>query len=217
MEPIRWIASLVVPALAGFVGVITGAWLTARRENRQRKLQFITDQLRLFYSPMLGIRSEIQTRSELRTTIHSAADSAWRELCERTQQAGPEALQELTSKRAAEFTTIIDYDNQKWREELLPAYEKMVTIFRENLWLADPETRTYFGELLRFVDVWRRWLARALPREVLMKLDHGEAALQPFYEHLQHMHDQLRRQLAQGGGEQKRRSLAHSVAKVENT
>lgn len=108
------------------------------------------------------------------------------------------ALQEMAEERRDEFAKIIDYDNRKLREDLLPAYRQMIEVFRKNIWLADPDTRTYFGGLLEFVDIWDRWLERSLPPEVLEQLKHSEATLHPFYEHLQLRHDELRSLLAQG-------------------
>ena len=89
-----------------------GAWLSGRREIRQRRLSFIEKQISEFYSPLLGIRSEIRMRSELRVKIHSTADIEWRKLCEKNQKFGVEALQKLTDERGKEFTEIVEYDNR---------------------------------------------------------------------------------------------------------
>lgn len=172
-----------------------GAWLSGRRETRQRKLSFIEKQLHDFYSPLLGIRNEIHMRSQLRVRIHNTADAEWRRLCEEKSEIGVEALQELTDKRGREFTEIIEYNNRQLKEALIPAYRKMVSLFRDNMWLAEPETKTYFESLLEFVELWERWLARSLPPEVIQALEHGEESLYPFYDHLQSKHDELREKL----------------------
>ena len=198
IELLRWVTSVAVPALAGLAGVSLGAWLTGRREMRQRRHQFISDQLRHFYSPLLGIRSEIKMRSDLRLRISHAADSEWRALCEFMEPAGPEALRDLTERRSTEFERIIEYDNQQLAEKLIPAYKQMVVIFRENMWLAETETRAHFGKLIEFVEIWERWLARSLPAEVLQRLQHSEEQLHPLYAHLQQKHDELRNRLATG-------------------
>ena len=56
-------------AIWGLVGIAAGAFLTAvltsRRERRQRHLEFIGAQLDQFYSPLLGLRSEIAVHSAL--------------------------------------------------------------------------------------------------------------------------------------------------------
>ena len=85
-----------------------------------------------------------------------------------------ESLDELTREQEAKFTKIIDWDNTKLQEELLPAYRQMLDLFRENYWLAKPETRDHYPTLVEFVEVWNRWLDDALPREVLERLEHSK-------------------------------------------
>ncbi len=186
-------------ALSGLAGVVIGAWLTQRRERVQRRHDFVAKQLRDFYSRLLGLRNEIRTRSELRVRVHEAADSTWRQLCaEARDRGGPDELQRLTDDRRSEFDNVTEYDNRQLEDYLLPMYRQMVTIFRENLWLAEADTRTHFGKLLDFVELWDRWLAKAVPSEVMEALGHGEESLHPFYQHLQDTHDELRAKLARG-------------------
>lgn len=119
-------------------------------------------------------------------------------MCEEKRKIGVEALQKLTDKRGKEFMEIIEYDNRQLAEELIPAYRRMVNIFRDNMWLADTGTKSYFVTLLEFVELWERWLVKSLPLEVLQALEHGEKSLHPFYEHLQNKHDELRKKLEKG-------------------
>jgi len=198
LELARWGISIGVPAASGLGGVMLGAWLSGRRETRQRQLVFVERQLRKFYSPLLGIRSEIRMRSELRVRVQNAADTEWRRLCEEKRQIGVDALQKLTYERGKEFTKIIEYDNRQLEEDLIPAYRNMVKLFRGNMWLAEPETKEYFKILLEFVELWERWLAKTLPREVIKALEHGEESLHPFYDHLQSKHDESREKLKRG-------------------
>src|SRR3990167_940518 len=102
---ITWVVSIAVPALAGLVGVVIGAWLTGRRERRQRRLAFVETQLRDFYSPMLGLRNEIRMRSELRVQLHETADAVWRELCAQARERGVEDLGDLSATRGDRKST----------------------------------------------------------------------------------------------------------------
>ena len=194
----RWGMSVAVPALSGLVGILIGARLTSRRERGQRRHEFISRQLRELYSPLLGLRNEIRMRSEFRVKVHDAANSAWQEECERVRPMGFEALDRFSKERFPEFGRILDYDSQRLSEDLVPLYRQMLKILRDNLWLAEPETRNHFRQLLEFVDVWDRSLAGALPHEVLAKLGHREMQLSPFYSHIQEVHDRLRWQLTSG-------------------
>lgn len=197
----RWVElaiSIVIPSASGVGGVMLGAWLSGRRENRQRQLAFVEQQLRDFFSPMLGIRSEIRTRRELQVKLQQAADTQWRKLCEEKRQIGLDAIQKMADERREPFTAIIEYDNRQLAKEVIPAYRRMVGLFRDNLWLAEHETKDYFGLLFEFVELWERWLADTIPPEVMRSLEHSEESLLPFYEHLEHKHAELRAKLERG-------------------
>lgn len=198
IEIARWAISIGVPALSGLAGVVIGAWLTGRRETRQRRLAFVEKQLKDFYSPLLGLRKEIRARSELRERVFDAADAAWRQLCAQASEVSVETLQQLSRTRGPEFNGLIEYDNRQLQEDLLPAYRQMAKLFRENLWLADSDTREHYVKLLEFVELWERWMAKAIPAEVIQGLGHSEENLRELYEHLQQRHDALRGKLESG-------------------
>jgi len=82
-------------------------------------------------------------------------------------------------------------ENATLRKILMPRYHEMVSVFREKMWLAEPETRAYFPALVEFVDVWDKILAER-PASVAPAIGHTEKNLKPFYVHLEKMHDQLR-------------------------
>lgn len=177
---------------------ISGAasWFAARRERTQRKHAFIEKQLSEFYSPLLGLRAEVKAHGELRVRLQNEAGEAWRVLSEAVAP-GPEAIA-LTEQRFPEFQALIEYDNKKLVERLLPCYRKMLDLFRDKLWLAEEETRKHYLTLIEFVDVWDRWIAKSLPAEVIGRIEHGEEKLHPFYEHTQEQHDKLRALIAKG-------------------
>lgn len=196
---IQWAISIAVPALAAFFGVIVGAWLTSRRERGARSLFFLEKQLTDFYSPMVGIRNQIRMLSELRLKISQSADRNWRKLCDEAREdGGAKVLRERTEERKEAFEAIINYNNQQLTESLIPSYQRMIEVFRENYYLAEPATKAYFKDLLEFVNLWDRWLKKAIPREVLEDLDHGEEILLPFYAHIEEMHNNLRLKLKEG-------------------
>src|SRR5712691_2577841 len=189
-----------LPAITALLGAVIGAgagsWFASHRERTQRKHAFIEKQLSEFYSPMLGLRAEVKALSELRVKLQNEAAAAWRDLCAGVAP-GAEA-QALTERRFPEFQALIEHDNKKLTERLLPAYRKMLALFRDNLWLAEEETRKHYSTLIEFVDVWDRWLEKSLPAEIIDRIEHGEDKLHPFYEHLQQQHDKLRALIARG-------------------
>lgn len=188
-----WLAPLV-----GLIGVLVGAWLTGRHQQTRLRYEFVSRQLGEFYSPLLGLRMEVWALSELRERIAGETDAAYRELLERASAGGPQAVEEFRQRRGEEFMRDIDYNNRQLKERLLPAYREMVRIFRENIMLAESETREYFAPLVEYVEIWDRHISGNLPTEVGQRLGHTEAVLHPFYTHLQDVHDKLRSRLAQG-------------------
>jgi hypothetical protein len=176
---------------------VVGAVLTNSRERKQRRLRFIDKQLEHFYSPMLGIRTEIRMRSELRVRIQEVSQAEWTKLSQRADKT-PGALAKLATDRQPEFEKLIDYENALLSEHLLPSYRQMAALFRDNHALADAQTRAYYPSLVEFVELWDRWEKKSIPSEVLKGLGHGEANLKEFYEHLSAKHDKLREKLVAG-------------------
>ena len=118
-------------------------------------------------------------------------------MCARFEK-DPESLRAVMEEKGDEFTAIIEYDNRRLQEEVIPAYQQMVVLFRQNMWLVDPATRQEFPKLLEFLDIWERWLAGALPAEVVQKLGHDEKALHQLYSSVERRHDELQAKLATG-------------------
>lgn len=193
-----WLTVLTA-LLSGLFGILLGAWLTSRREGQQRRHDFVMKQLNQFYSPLLGLRKEVIMRSDLREKIRDAADGKWRTLCvEARQSGGPEALERLMTERRPEFQRLIEFENRQGAEDLMPTHRRIVSLFRDNLWLADNDTQEYLPRLIEYVDLWERWLQKAIPLEVLQSVDKGGGSLRTLDEHLQKKHDQLQEKLRRG-------------------
>ncbi len=197
IEVLKWGISIMVPAISGLCGVAIGAFLASRREKLKRKHSFLSKQLTDFYSPLLVIRKELKASGELRLRISSAADIEWRKLCGR-YEGQPDELRKLSETRGKKYEKIIDYNNEKLKNEALPAYHRMIKIYRDNMWLAEKSTLQHFSALIEYVDIWDRFMAEALPGEVVTALGHTEESLCPLYEDLQKRHDEIRSQLAEG-------------------
>jgi hypothetical protein len=195
-----WLVTVLLSTIFGLVGVLVGAWLSFRRDIAQRRYLFGERQLRDLYSPLLGLRSEVRIKSDLREKIRAAAHAEWQRQCQEARDTAdpPENLRKLSTEKGPGFERLFDYDNQQLVDNLVPSYRKMLAILRDNLWLAEPETRSYLGKLIELVELWERWLARAVPVEVVRRLGHSEESLHPFYEHLEKKHDELRGRLSRG-------------------
>ncbi len=200
LEHLVGFAEQLYPPLLGLAGVVLGGWLVSRSEKERRRHAFIADQLREFYSPLLGIRQELKARGEYRLEVNGAVDAAWRELCDHHRHGGPQALQLLMDTRKADFSRVIERQNHQLREVSQPLYRRMLEIFRERMWLAEPETRAHFGTLVRFVEGWDQYLQNEIPPEAVAKIaTMNEETLLEFYRHIEERHDGLQRVLQSGG------------------
>jgi hypothetical protein len=93
----------------------------------------------------------------------------------------------------------IDFDNASVSETLLPAYRRMMAIFRDKWSLAEPETRRDFPALVEFIETWERHLKGGAPGPAPEDLSYSEENLKPLHAHLETTHDRLRRVLSGDG------------------
>jgi hypothetical protein len=190
------LALSIVAALGagGWIGSIITSWLTARRESAQRAVQFRKQQLEDLYGPLLAIHKEIRARSELRVKLAHAIDQ---QHINDLLGAGPGKLDEASRAHLPGIVANIQDESETFRNVLMPRYREMMDVFREKMWLAEPETREFFKKLVEYVDVWDKILASKLPHSIAAAVGHTEMNLHPFYQHLEKVHDRLRSEISQ--------------------
>lgn len=180
------VLSQLIPAAIALGAAWLGYLLATRQSREQRKHDHLRNRITLFYSPMVGTLRHIHALSEFRATIDRAAGAEWSETVDRHLTANSDRVQ--ASRQLVElfqpFGNQIDYNNAQLRDRILPLYERMLTTFTDNLWLAEPDTQLHFEALSNFVDLWNRHLVGALPPGVSEKLQASEAALGPLYKDL---------------------------------
>jgi len=131
---------------------------------------------------MFAIRAKSLAKSEQRLKISGTADAAWRELVDdERERRGIEGIERARRVSFPMFEEIIEYDNRQFLEEILPSYREMLRLFVEKMYLAEVSTIVHLEELIGFVEIWDRWLAKSLPSEVVKRLGHSEERLFPFY------------------------------------
>ncbi|CAG0927013.1 hypothetical protein PLCT1_00209 [Planctomycetaceae bacterium] len=187
------LAKFVGPATTTLLAGYLGYRFALRRARHQKQLDFIERQVTHFYSPIVGCLKRIRAESNLRLELSGAADAAWRDICDRAPKPFVDHSQQFEP-----FKRLIEYENTKFSDELLPLYDRMVAIFTDNYWLAESSTQQHYSELCRFVEMWHRFLNRSLPREILDHIEHREERLHPFYADLETQLARLRGVLAGG-------------------
>ena len=188
------LGQLIVPAAAGILGVLVGGLITAHSQRRERQHNGIRRQLECFYGPLLAMRRQIRSKSELRVRLHKIADAAYQKRIASVRD-DPQALQAVEKARGAQFDKVFEYSDEQLRNELIPLYRKMLDHVTQYMWLAEPSTLDHFDVLVEFVEIWNRFLAKTLPHEVLESIDHSEKDLDPFYEDLEMQTKKLRQEL----------------------
>jgi hypothetical protein len=188
-----WLQAIFTFLGGGLVGTIGAQWATSRREAASRRIAFKKQQLEQFYGPLLAMHKEIRARSELRLKLQRALDNSH---MEDMLRAGPGGVEAASDVHIPAIIANVQDENQTFRDVLMPRYREMISTFREKMWLAEPETRGYFGQLVEFVDVWDKILADKLPRSVAITIKHTEENLKPFYQHLAEMHDRFRTEIS---------------------
>ena len=183
-----------IAAGSALLGVGIGGFIAARNQKRERRNARIREQIEGFYSPMLGMRAEIEAKSNLRQRLHALAGETWQE--ELLGHSAETKIQ-ITEQRWGAFAKLVEYSDNQRREELIPLYEKMLEQFSKNLWLSEPSTIAYYAALSDFVEIWRRFLDKSIPVEMLRKIEHSEQALVPLYDDLKMQFDKLTRELSE--------------------
>jgi hypothetical protein len=126
------------------IGASWGAW----RDRVQRRVSFIEKQLTYLYAPLFALRAEIRARSQTREFFRDLGQRGWDEVTKATEGQDPAAKQRVTKERWPAYQRLLEFDDRKLLEVLLPAYRKMLSVFRDHLWLADFDTRDYYPQLI---------------------------------------------------------------------
>ncbi len=181
----------LIPAFAGLLGVTVGGWMTGLHQKKERKNAFIKERLRDFYAPLLGMRSEIRAKSELRLKITSVTHADWQGRFEGITD--PEAKKAIDIQESPKFEKVFDYNDKQLREVIVPLYRNMLEWFSSHMWLAEPSTLGHYPALVEFVELWNR--ADTLPGSVVTKLEHSEKKLYQFYDDLKINFESLSKEL----------------------
>ncbi len=181
----------LIAAGAALLGVSIGGWITASNQKYERRNARILQQLEGFYSPMLGMCTEIDAKRRFGENLSSVADSEWHKLFDGLD---PQAKERVQAERWPAFEKSIKY-RESQQGELASLYEKMLEHFSANMWLAEPSTRSQYKALSDFVEIKRRLTAKSIPRECFNELGHSEESLKPLYKDLEDQFKKLTSEL----------------------
>ncbi len=160
--------------------IIFGAVIGYSLSFTQQRISKKNQRLNEFYSPMIGLLNSIRSMGVVRLEVSRVSNEVWRE------HVAVQPFPYVNSEKEAEsFDRVIDYENEQFKKEILPRYDKMLDIIEAKSCLAYPSTKKGFLEFTKFVNVWHRHLEGGLAPKTIQKLAIEEDSLKPFYEDLE--------------------------------
>ncbi len=184
---------ILIPAASGLAGVTIGGWITLLGQRLGRKNDRLREQLKEFYSPLLGVRSQIKAKTDVRKKITAKAQELWP--YKFAEASSSESRKVLHGEESAAFKKMLDYNNTQLVEELVPLYRQMLDHVTYHMWLAEPSTIKHYSALVEYVEIWNRFLDHSIPQQVLLDIEHDESSLFPFYEDLRQNFERITREL----------------------
>ncbi len=181
LETIKFVVPPLATLLAGYIGVRHGL----KQIKIEKRLGFVEKQLKEFYSPLLGIHKEIKAKSDFRLKVETISSRQWKENATKGIEQSVKSVDDE-----------INYNNRQLNEEFLPMYRELLNIFKNGYWLAEPETKKFYSELVEYVEGWNRWKGKGATGETMKEIGHSEDKLKPFYKELEERTEILRQELS---------------------
>ena len=185
LEP--YIINVASPILSAIVAAFATYIFTSRYYRRKTWEEFKQRRLNEFYGPMHDLIKQVTANAKNTSKVVDASERAWRELCDKHSHPF-----EDRDKYSEPFQKALDYENERFRKEDIPALDKMVKIFKSKGHLAYTSTEKLFPEFLQYVDQFHR----PLPYEVWKKLDPSAEPLAKLYADVEAHVDNLKRKLS---------------------
>ncbi|MBM4463837.1 MAG: hypothetical protein FJ012_11040 [Chloroflexi bacterium] len=180
MAILTHVVSIILSALVTYI-------FTERHFRRKKWHEFDQRRLDEFYGPVFGLIRQGMANAERNIQVSNASNQAWREICERN----PRPFEDH-DKYFEPFKKSLDWENERFRKEDIPAFDKMLEVFKIEIHLAYPSTKALFNQFSQYVDQWHR----PLPYEVLNRLDLSAEPLARLYADIEAHFDRLRRKLS---------------------
>ena len=177
---LKWVIPPALSAIATYFFMSKHFWKQKYYDFQQRRLVEL-------YGPMLGLIKQVEANAKARFEASKASNKAWHEIC--AGQPKPFLDRE---KYFEPFKRQIEYENERFRREDLPAYDKMLDLLKAKNHLAYSTTLKWFDQLTQYVDHWHR----PIPEEALMELGISEGSLLTFYAEVEQRCDDLKKKLS---------------------
>lgn len=145
----------LISAASVLLGVIVGGCITEYHHRIERKNNYITDQLRNFYGPLMGMCAQTIARA------NALSKSTKTRIEVRTKQlketSNPDTINRISEGFGQYDKKLGEYNKKQFENETFPVYQNMLDHFERNMWLAEPSTLTFHDRLVEQVDILKRY------------------------------------------------------------
>jgi hypothetical protein len=177
--------------LSAPLGAAISYFFTARHFRNRKAYEFAERRLVELYGPLCSRMERLRADGKLGLAISTARNEAWKEKCSHAP------VPFLDHEKAfVPYGRSIDYENRHFRDVVMVLYDEMLAILNTKRHLAFQSTLAHYDALYRFVELWHRWLAEAIPGEAIQRIEVPGEELQPLYADMQARHDALARKLS---------------------
>jgi len=164
-----------------------GAFATYILFRKRKWLEFDRCRFDEFYGPMLDQIKQVTAHAKNAKKVMDTSERAWQELCEKHSHPF-----EDHNKHFEPFQKSLDYENERFRKEDIPALDKICEIFKSKGHLTYSSTEKLFLEFSQYVDQFHR----PLPYEVWKKLDPSAEPLAKLHADVEAHVNKLKRKLS---------------------
>jgi hypothetical protein len=156
-----WALQILATMIGGGFGSLIGYKLAIRSHIVEKRHDFIIEQLRDFYTPMLALHAQIVAKTE----------------------------------RCFDVRNDNYLDPDIFHADVWPLYRQLATHFSTNLWLASPDTRKLYDDVIKVVEGFEYDTSNGLLNPDSMAENVKWLDLDPFYAHLKAKLDELQQKL----------------------
>jgi hypothetical protein len=153
-----YLAPLIYTSLGAFITYKYGIKQFKFEEEKKLILQKITN----FYSPLIVLQKEIESLLETKRESSYEADEACRNRYkdEKTYSSYSYFERKKYTKKLEEA---INHENTIFPNKILPIYDKMLEIFKNNYWLAENSTQNFYKIFVKYVRKEHAWYEPKAP------------------------------------------------------
>lgn len=183
----QYVVSIVIPIVTALLAAWSTYYFTARHFHKQKWFEFDQRRFDEFYGPILNLIQQIRADCENSVKVSDASNQVWQEICQKHSHPFEDC-----DKYFEPYKKILDDENTRMNNNIVPTLDELVNIFKSKEHLAYPSTQKLLPQFLLYVEQFHR----QLPREVFNKIYHSAEPLAKLYADVETHANKLRIKLS---------------------